>query len=127
MSIWRVHSPSLRVYFLASLVIAHRQPIVAHLSALVECIVLGSPSTGPSPYIFVVMSFGVFIAHADDPTPDRTDASDPPMRVPRRRDRASSAIRPDNFICPVILLHILAWLHIGGSACGWVRVELRDP
>ena len=85
---------------------AHRHPTVAHLSALVECIVLGSPSTGPSPYILVEMSCGLFIAHADVPTPSLTDASDPPIRVPRRRDRANSAIRPAIFICPVILLHM---------------------
>ena len=111
---YSVHDPFLMLYFFANFVIAHRHPIVALLSALVECSVYGFPSIGPSPCMFVDISAGLDIFHADVPLPSFTDASDPPIRLPCLRDLASSAILPSSFISPVILLHIAAWLLFGG-------------
>ena len=94
MSIKRVHAPFFRLYFLASLVTAHRQPMVAPLSALVECMDVGFPSIGPSPSIFVVILVIFVIIHTPVPLPCTTDASEPPINVPFLRSFASSAMRP---------------------------------
>ena len=78
---------------------------MAPLSALVDCMVAGSPSIGSAPLMVSSRSF-VAVTHAPVPIPFFTDASDAPMRVPCFKAVAKLAGCPVNLAGPVIQLHV---------------------